>query len=202
MSTDEEQLSLYTVWSNFIYEIVGLYSIAIAFSFKKFDFAIFFMFGVIVIITGIISIVYHLRSPSYTNEPNSVNNSTYQILMEVDKGFAITTGIYALLLFFYRIVYTFEKSPDFFQYKLFKDPNFWFSLLFIILSGVFYFLGTHSYNIATKQCIEEKQQDKIMSCFTNHTNTYDIFHSNWHIFTSISGLFWLNMLRNSYNYSY
>lgn len=70
------------------------------------------------------------------------------------------------------------------------SKDFYLSLLFIILSGVFFGLSSeHDHN--AQGC------DK-SACFDTQLDSYDIFHSNWHIFTSIGLIFWTNTMLFTY----
>lgn len=204
MSSDKDQLRLYPVWSNFIYFVAGLYAICVSYSSKdesKLKTALFFVFGVLLTFTGGFSVSYHMNTPSWEDNPETIQNHNFKESLAIDKGFSITLIVYGLLFFFYRLFVTFfAHNGALWKYQLFHDPNWWFSLLFIILSVVFYFLAEYSFNQATGQCVKKTNEEKMMNCFTDHIDVYDIFHSNWHIFTSLVGLFWITMLKNSYNY--
>ena len=207
MKTDEEQLRLYTLWSNFIYFIVGLYSIIIAFLLyckEKIikDFFFFSLYGIIILCTGTFSVLYHLKNPSWTNDPETVHTEKYKHSLSLDVGFAYTTIALSFLFLLYRMycVYSKEKSLKS-LIKFLEDPNAFFSLMFMILSGVFYFLGDYYFDEATGQCVKKTEEEKAMACFEDKISAYDVFHSNWHIFASITGIFWLNMLKNSYFYT-
>lgn len=201
---DEDQLRIYPVWSNFIYFIAGLYSLILGFQLpividKSF---LFLTFGLLLIFTGSFSIVYHMNTPSWTNNPKYINDEEFHKWLKVDSGFAITTVVFAIFMLLFRISmfhpiyrkYKYTFIQYIFCYPLFRDPNFWLSLLFIILSVTFYYLA-HGYNLqATTECKNKRK------CFNTNIDSYDILHSNWHIFTSIAGLFWITTINHSYKW--
>ncbi len=204
MKKDEEQLRLYTVWSNFIYFIVGLYSIIIAFLLycekkEMKDFLFFSIYGIIIVCTGAFSVYYHHHTPSWTNDPETVQSEKYKHSLSLDVGFAYATIALSFVFLLYRMFCVRTKGIS--LRKFLEDPNAFFSLMFMILSAVFYFLGGYYFDKATGQCVKKEEEEKLMACFENKISAYDVFHSNWHIFASITGIFWLNLLKNSYFYT-
>lgn len=186
----ENQLKNYTMWSNFIYFIAGIFSALIGItSFRKIgrtDSMIFILFGIIIILTGAFSIHYHYNTPSWNDDPNIIKENRFKDSLNIDKGFSITSIVYAILFLFYRVAL---KGPN----QIIIDPVLWLTLLFSILSIVFYCLSHSSFNHAVKECNKDTQ------CFNEHIDEYDIFHSNWHIFTSITALFWITLLKHTYD---
>lgn len=188
------QLKLYPVWSNFIYFIAALYSIFISFRYKlkRLDRVLFFIFGVIILLTGAFSIKYHLTTPSWTNNQHITDTERFKKWLTYDQSFAIIVVIYALLFLIYRIVIHYYNNNHKGLLPLFYDSNFYLSILFIILSFVFYMIALGHHENAT-ECNH-------VNCFHTNLDSYDIFHSNWHIFTSIGLIFWISMLKTSYEW--
>ena len=196
MDNDENQLRIYPVWSNFIYYIAGVYSLSIGIYYRKNieRSLLFTIFGILLLLTGTFSILYHVNTPSWTGNPDSIDDPEFQRWLNVDSAFAVTTSVFAIFMLVVRIFRyhcVFIKSKKgIISYPLFYEPNFWFAILFIILSIIFYYLA-HGYNTQAISC-------KGGRCFDTYIDSYDIFHSNWHIFTSTAGLFWITFLNHSY----
>jgi len=191
----EAQVRNFSVWSNFIYFLTGFYTLILAFKLTKSNCYflykyIFYLSAILIFLTGIFSILYHTHTPSFTQNRHIINNPVYEEYLNYDQGFALTTSLYSILILIIVICL---------QYKFFKqnrigieccifDLNLWLAILFIILSIVFYVLG----GAYTKQSLNCKRQ----KCFKNRIDGYDIFHSNWHIFTGISLLFFNTFVYN------
>jgi predicted membrane channel-forming protein YqfA (hemolysin III family) len=174
----------YPVWSNFIYFIAGLYAMVMVICRKDFTpwtRVLFALYGILIILTGSFSVVYHMNTPSWTGA--SEYTETFDKWLEIDQSFALTITIYSLLFAIYALV------VNGFCARVFLDFNFWFSVLFIVLSTVFYFLGNQSTQNAF-DCGDYKV------CYRQHIDGYDIFHSNWHIFTSLALIFWITWIVN------
>lgn len=187
---DDHQLKLFTLWSNFIYFIAGGYALIIAsFEYKKgfsVKLGLFLVYGILLLLTGSFSINYHLHTPSWTGHYHIATTKKFEYNLNLDKGFAIGIMVYSLLIFLYRVFMCYKSSLWFIY-----DSNFYFSLLFAILGFIFF-------GIANKHFEETGECKKRRVCVHTHLDSYDIFHSNWHIFTSISVIFWITMIYNSY----
>ena len=196
------QVKLYPVWSNFIYFIAGIYSIVVGIyascnKYKIYDKIImFFLFGLILIATGTASIIYHLNTPSWTGDPETVETDKYKTTLKIDKGFAITSIIAALLLFSYRMTQIFLQTNLWYVLIITLDPTFILAVLFIILSIIFFVIAKDHNHDAINNC---KEQNNKENCFSDSIDAYDIFHSNWHIFTSIAAIFWISFINSTYS---
>jgi hypothetical protein len=179
-----DQLKIYPLWSNFIYFIAGIYALGIGIYNKN---ILFVIYGILIILTGIFSIVYHMYTPSWTGNVEIINTNTFETYLKLDQSFALLIVIYSLLFFIYRL-YVFNNNR-----KLLFDFNFLLALLFIIFAFIFYGIS-HNHFTKTNDCVKQK-------CINVNLDAYDIFHSNWHIFTSIALIFWINVLFNTYKYS-
>lgn len=188
---DKNQLQCYSIWSNFIYFISGIYSILISFRLRnlhKNDSLFFFLWGAIIISTGVISIIYHVNNPSWTYNPNTVDSKSYKDLLVADMSLSITSIFIGIFFLIYRFCQCYiNKKIKILLYS----SNLWFSLIFIILSTIFFFLSHNSF----KECINCKQES---DCFDENLDKYDVFHSNWHIFSGITSIFWLITLNETY----
>lgn len=185
---DDQQLKLFTLWSNFIYFIAGAYALLISYFEYKLNkvtskLSLFLVYGLLLILTGSFSISYHLHTPSWTGNYNTVNTKRFEKNLELDKGFAVGIMVYSLLIFLFRI----WICKIWFIY----DSNFYFAFLFGLLGFIFF-------GIANKHFEETGECKKRKLCVHTHLDSYDIFHSNWHIFTSISLIFWISLIYNSY----
>jgi len=148
--------------------------------------------------TGAFSVHYHHHTPSWTNDPETVHTEKYKHSLSLDVGFAYTTIALSFAFLLYRAFCVKFNGTSLLHF--WEDPNTYFSLMFMILSGIFYFLGGYYFDEATGKCVKKTEEEKAMACFEDKISAYDVFHSNWHIFASITGIFWLNMLKNSYFY--
>lgn len=183
-----DQLKIYPVWSNFIYFIAGIYALIIAINAycnrDRLKMILFLMYAFIIMLTGIMSIVYHTNTPSWTGNPEVIETDKFKTFLHSDQAFAILLAIVSLVFLLYRM-YTIHRILRF----LF-DPSFLLALLFILLSCVFYGISDHHFK-QTTDCPKVK-------CVNVNLDAYDIFHSNWHIFTSIALIFWITLINNSY----
>ena len=176
----------YNIWSNFVYFIAGIYAFLIGiYDHKVDDFYrfIFSIFGTLIIVNGIVSCIYHTETPSYTNDIDQYENERYQKVGNIDQGISITSLVYALLFFLARF-FTTDKT------KILKDPMLWFTLMFGAVSIVFFEIAKN-HNNTLETCNKEK-------CINDNMNSYDIFHSNWHIFTGVSMLFGITVIYNTF----
>lgn len=196
-----DQVKLYPVWSNFIYFITAIYAITlsyVSFCLKyKLKFTLFAVYGIILILTGLFSILYHMNTPSWTGNPDTKNTEKYKKYLLLDQGFALTLLIYSLLFLFgilgrriYLIRHNFLKLFVKTFQDIPRDVNLYLSILFFVLSFIFYGMGTTHVKL-TEDCKKDV-------CVGTNLDSYDIFHSNWHIFTSIALIFWISFLNNIY----
>lgn len=173
-------LKHYPVWSNFIYFVSGLYVLMLGIGYSRLEFIIY---SIVILLTGIFSILYHLNTPSYTGNQDTWNSKKYKNFMLLDQIFACLVVVLSFILFLWRgYLKTFWIYLD--------SRDFYLSILFIILACIFYVIGT-KHNKKAKDC------NKTV-CFDTQLDAYDIFHSNWHIFTSIGLIFWTNTLLITY----
>jgi hypothetical protein len=183
-----DQLKIYPIWSNFIYFIAAIYSLIIAINAycikMKSKTILFTLYSILIMLTGIMSIVYHTNTPSWTNDATVIETQKFKMLLKNDQVFAITLCIISLLFLFYRVYVLKSILPFIF------DPSFSLAILFFVLSGIFYGISDHHFK-QTSDCSRQK-------CVNVNLDAYDIFHSNWHIFTSIGIIFWITLINNSY----
>ena len=163
----------------------------------KYKCIIFYIFGILLFCTGIASIVYHLHTPSYKKDSNAINTKEFKTSLKLDQTFASISGIFALIIFIFQLIifhYCSTNKKNIIKHPIFRDGNFYLSILFIILSIIFYVIagGHHSHAI---DCDDN-------NCFSENIDAYDIFHSNWHIFTSLAAIFWITMINNSFSWKY
>lgn len=193
-----DQLKIYPVWSNFIYFIAGCYAFVISIrsllSTKNKNTRkgiLFLLYAIIILLAGIFSIVYHVHTPSWTGDPEIIETNEFDIWLKLDQTFAILIVVYSFLFFLFQILLYYIKNKKLPKELLF-DPNFSLSILFIILSFVFYGIA-HKHFDQTSECT-------IKHCVNINLDSYDIFHSNWHIFTSVALIFWITVINNLYHY--
>lgn len=177
----------YNIWSNFTYFISGIYAMVVPFIIKggisPVYTGLFILSGILIILDGSISCVYHHHTPSYKNNEEQINNQEYKILCDTDMYLAISSAILSFILLALRL-YAGKLGI------IVRDPNFYLTLLFIIIGLVFYFLARNSEN-ELKTCSSKQ-------CKIHSMDSYDIFHSNWHLFTGISILFGLTTLKHTF----
>lgn len=179
----------YNIWSNFTYIIASIYSIVLGSTMPILDTyrAMFIVFGILLFLTGLISMIYHSQTPSYNTDRSKVNTKEYKISLETDISLALVSFFYGLVFFLIRLYVVKSKRV------ILEDPTLWFTILFGVISLIFYGIasgyenGVHSCNKNDKKCIN------------NNLDAYDIFHSNWHLFTGISILFGITLLRHTFN---
>lgn len=107
--------------------------------------------------------------------------------------------VFATLTLFYAIVFFIVVTVGYGQRSLLTDENFYLCIIFIILSIVFYALATeHLKTIKEYNCFEspepENEEDYIAACRDELIN-YDIYHSNWHIYSTMTILFALQAIK-------
>ncbi len=183
-----DQLKIYPVWSNFIYFIAGIYALIIAINAycnrDRTKMGLFLIYSVIIMLTGTLSIVYHTTTPSWTGNPEIIETNKFKTFLKSDQAFAILLAVVSLLFLLYRVYVTRSVL------RFVIDPSFSLAVLFILLSCVFYGISNHHFS-QTSDCPKQK-------CVNVNLDAYDIFHSNWHIFTSIALIFWITLMNNSY----
>jgi len=187
---NKTQLQNYAIWSNFIYLVSGTYSIIISYRLQNLikTSIVFFLWGLLIMASGITSIFYHINNPSWTDNPKTLDSETYKNLLKADMSLSISSVCIGILFLIYRIRYCYcNKRIN----NILHNSNFWFALLFMVLSAVFFFLSNNSF----KDSINCKDQT---NCFDENLDDYDVFHSNWHIFSGITSIFWLITLNDTY----
>lgn len=180
----------YNIWSNFTYFLSGIYAISIGSLMKeigKVYQAMFILFGLLLIITGSVSCVYHCYTPSYQNDTNQINKKEYEALSETDIYLALTCLIYSLVFFFIRLYAMKEKRKN-----ILIDSTLYITILFGIISIIFFSIARTHDHTAINEC-------KNNECFQENMDAYDIFHSNWHLFTGISAMFGITLLKHTFN---
>lgn len=190
---DKNQLQLYTVWSNFIYFVVAIYSICIAISYlktKKIPAYGFIIYGTISFFVGLFSILYHLQTISWTGDMDSEKKEEHVIFHMVDKIFAIMMFIIMISVFFGLSIYKTLKESKF---DGLLDPNFYFTIIFCTVSIIFYLTALNHNSHAVTECKNVKE------CIDVNLDGYDMLHSNWHLFTGVSSIFWLSFIKNLVN---
>jgi predicted membrane channel-forming protein YqfA (hemolysin III family) len=190
---NKNALQLYPVWSNFIFAISGIYSIISSISKNKAKAVLLSIFGILLLLTGAFSVVYHINTPSWIGRP--VETEEYKTWMIVDQVFAITTTTFAVLIFLICLGITWfsKKSPKLFLTFLLYDPNFYFTLLFLSLSITFFSIAS-DHGESAIDCKKNK-------CFNKNIDSYDIFHSNWHIMTALTSIFFITMINDYFKMS-
>lgn len=197
----EDPLKHYPVWSNFVYFFAGVYSLVVSYliqpkqrAISNINSAAFFCFGVLIIGAGISSIVYHLRTPSWTGDLGSKNEENYKISAKCDMAFAISAIIYACIFLIVRLAVYYCDTPfnGIINIPLFNDSNWWISVFFIVMAIIFFGIA-HAHDSNTEKCKET-------NCVDANMDGYDVFHSNWHIFAAVGAFFWINVLTNSYSW--
>jgi magnesium-transporting ATPase (P-type) len=208
-----DALKFYPLWSNFIYFFAFLYSLIIAIAtqqkikqtngngngngteskYKIFYFSIMSLF---ILLTFIASMVYHCYTPSFTENKNANETKEFKISLIADKIMAGSSIFIAAIIFIVRIIKikTTKTNKTNNWFPLFKDPNFYWLILFIILSIICWVIAGDHVDEATN---DEECDDQ---CFNVNLDAYDIFHSNWHIFAGLAAIFYLSMLNNTYYY--
>ena len=206
---NKDEITLYPVWSNFVYFIAGIYALVISLILftipspststktKILLGSSFLLYACLIFLTGIFSIIYHQNTPSYIGKFNTHKTKEYKKWLNVDCGFALTLLVYSILLVLFEfIVLGQNKDIKNFIKFIFCNINFYFTLLFLILSSIFYFIAGNHHTQA-HNCIRDKQgQENKDNCFSDNLDAYDILHSNWHIFTSLGLIFWINVLKD------
>lgn len=177
----------YNIWSNFTYFISGIYAIIVPFIVRggigPVYTGLFILAGILIILDGVISCVYHHHTPSYKSDESQKHREEYKILCDSDRYLAITSATLSVVLLLMRI-YAGKLMV------ILRDPTFYLTILFIIIGFVFYFLARQSEN-SIETCSSSK-------CKIHNMDSYDIFHSNWHLFTGISILFGLTTLKHTF----
>lgn len=172
---------VYPVWTNILYFIASCYSLYISRTFKdnRYYYYAFLIYALLLLLTGIFSIIYHVNTFSFTLSSHN-ETDTWSML---DQSFAILTVVYPILLFF-LVVYLKKRTH--------VDENFFLTIVFIILSIVFYVLSSHSLEeLHRHDCTMTPRKAKC----TEELYKYDIFHSNWHIFSAMAIIFWLGYIK-------
>jgi len=197
--------NLYNVWSNFMYFVAGLYSILIVILNQNFaeptkvfpneDKGIFILLGIFIIITGVVSCVYHVHTPSWKNSINIDEEHNYSSTSAIDTGFSMSVFFVGLLFFLMRL-FIIRKHAI----RVVKDPVFYLVILFGIISLVFFLIAQQK-NSDAKTCPDNhSKKEKIRLCIKDNHEEYDIYHSNWHLFTGIFALFGITLIKHTYNY--
>ncbi len=127
-----------------------------------------------------------------SGDSDIVENENYKLWVELDTNFATFLGVVILVIFLIRMFFIY-KNYTFNTFPLWKDSSLYLAILFGIISIIFYVLA-HEYN---KNAIHNCKNDK---CFSQNLDAYDIFHSNWHLFTGFSIFFWIMLIKNTFNY--
>jgi len=184
----DAQVRNFSVWSNFMYFIAAIYTFTLFLKLHKFYLYkyIFLILSILIFLAGIFSILYHVHTPSFTQNRKIIDTEIYDQYLDLDQGFALTVLIFSLFALF---IITYCKWPIFRTIEIkcfFNNSNLYFAVLFVILSTVFYVLGG-AYNKQSLNCKRQK-------CFERRIDGYDIFHSNWHIFTGMTMIFWNTFL--------
>lgn len=178
----------YNIWSNFIYFIAGIYSIIVGFSCKNnliYSKLAFIFFGILLISNGVISTIYHQHTPSYKIDIKQKQSEYYQSYSEADKWVSMTSLIYSIIFFLSRCY-----IGDII--KILKDPMLYLTILFGIIALIFY-TKANKHSEKSEECKNKK------TCIRHNLLSYDLFHSNWHIFTGVSILFGITVIKNTYN---
>jgi hypothetical protein len=197
----EDPLKYFPLYSNAIYFIAGsygiLYSPYINTNDYRYNFA-FFMLGLIIIITGIISWEYHKTTPSWFDNPDRVNNPTYKKWLSADIGSAVFSLLYGIFLLTIRIIHHQMVHKNVLT-QITKDPNLYFSIIFILISAWCFFKASNYDHNANNNCKNDDDKKQEL-CFDRNIDSYDILHSLWHIFGGVSIIFWFHIIKNSFNW--
>ena len=192
----ESAANVYNIWSNFMYFIAGLYAIFVAIlcDFPNADRGLFSIIGIFIIITGIVSIMHHLNTPSWTKKKK---NENHELMSEIDTCFSITLFVVGLVFFLKRLYFIRSNMMP-----LIKDPVLYLVILFGIMSLVFFIIANEKNEKANTGCYSENlSKSKTKECVKDNHEEYDIYHSNWHLFTGIFALFGITLLKNTFFYN-
>lgn len=171
----------YNIWSNFTYLIAGMYSVILGIKQPtKIRQSLFCIYGILIFIDGVISIIYHMETPAFTGDTKKVYEDKYTILSQIDQYMALSTLLFFIAFISWRI-----------RFVSLKDPMLFFTILFFIISIVFFSLGRHHNEKSIFDCKND-------NCIIHNMDSYDIFHSNWHLFTGITFIFSITLLNNSF----
>ena len=197
MESDQETKKIiqnYNCWSNFMYFISGAYACLVPIILKETGVCIskpyvgvFVLFGILLIITGSVSCAYHHHTPSFNGNVEKVKTKEFISLQEMDQYLALTSLIYGILFVLVRIM---DKK----FMVLVKDPTLYLTILMGIIAIIFYSIASNHNHEAIHNC---KKNDK--TCIDNNLDAYDIFHSNWHLFTGIGALFGITLLKHTFD---
>jgi hypothetical protein len=181
----------YNVWSNFIYFIAGIYSILIGISYKNIGLVFtigFILFGILLISNGVVSCIYHTHTPSFNGNIKQKENQEYIHFCDIDRYISISSFIYGMLFFLLRLYFSDKK-------KILSDPSLYLTILFGVI-GIVFVIMANSYERDTETC--ESKQENTEKCIYNDLVAYDIFHSNWHIFTGVAIIFGITVIKNTF----
>lgn len=208
--TPDKNLSIYPIWSNFIYFISAIYAFAVGifYPISKPYKGLFIILGVIIFLAGLFSVLYHIETPSHKHDSTAIHSEEYTRYSDLDVNFAILLCSYMVVLFLFVLITTLYKhlyktgvnyyipiiGPNkLISYPLFKEPSFYLTILFAIIGIVFYVISNDYGYKSIHKCNND-------ICFTKYTEAYDIFHSNWHLFTGVMTLFFITMIKNSFTW--
>jgi len=188
---------LFPVISNLIYFILALYisvkitclnrcGISKAWPLGMTTFALG-LITLFLVLSGIFSILYHMNTPAFKDEPYYQDSNAYQDSLNLDSGFAMTSSLIALIILIVYGIYF--KTTD-----MFFNSNMYFLIVFIVLSIVSYIGAGVFWRVSYDECtIEEVEngQNKIgKPCFRDYQNLYNMYHTSWHLFIGFAGFFW------------
>ena len=184
----------YNCWSNFMYFISGAYACLVPIILLKTDkiiskpyTGVFILFGILLIITGSVSCAYHHHTPSFNANVEKVKTKEFISLQEMDQYLALTSLIYGILFVLVRIMDNKFKP-------IVSDPMLYLSILMGIIAIIFYSIANNHNHDAIHNC---KKNDNL--CINNNLDAYDIFHSNWHLFSGIGALFGITLLKHTFD---
>ena len=165
----------YHIWTNVLYFIAAIYSFIISIQFyvnrKSHIFLAFFIYSILLFLTGIFSIMYHKHM--FTEEEH---------WSLIDQVFATLTLVYAIVFFIVTI---------YLRGRLFEEI-FFLCVMFIILSIVFFALAkVNLQKMLRHNCFIIPKKPV---CHKELVN-YDIYHSNWHIYSAMAILFLLTYIK-------
>lgn len=190
MATIHNTIQKYNIWSNFMYFVAGTYSISIGIFLHAHPSnelvyiptpISFGLMGTLLYTVGITSCIYH----SHKQEVPNGGIEHFAQLSNTDTYLSLATFIYGFLFLCMRIAITGNIL------KILKDPVLYITLLLGIISIVFYTMARVYDNRALFVC-------ESLDCIQDNMLTYDVFHSNWHLFTGMTALFAITLIKHTF----
>ena len=143
---------------------------------------------VFLILAGVFSILYHMNTPAYKEEPSYQDTDRYKSALNLDSGFAMSASLIALIIL---VIYGFHYKP----LDMFRNSNLYFLVIFLVLSIISYIGAGVFWNVSYDECklADENGDGNSIGkpCFKDYQNLYNMYHTTWHLFIGFSGFFWV-----------